>query len=722
MKLITKSTVLFLIFSTFLYAQEYSLSGTVADEAGNPLIGANVTLNKTLIGASTNSKGKFQLNNIHTGDYSLTVSMVGYSEYNINLLVDRNIYDLNIQLKPTTYQSDQVVVTAGKYEQNLRDLPVSALVVQSEEIIKKNYLTFDEALRDMPGVSVTLDQVSIRGSSGYSRGAGTRVMVALDGIPLYTGDSGEIIWEIIPIKDIERVEVIKGASSALYGSTALGGVINVISKNVTSEPLTYVNTYFGAYTDPSHNEWKWADDLLSFYGVTLSHSQSFGNLGVSASLSKFQNSGYRQNDLDERYAGYLKLNYRFDESNALNFFASGYLRKRETFNFWKDIENALSPPDSDVGDEQPSDRFMFGLSFDHVFSPDFSLSFRPSVYRTFWKDQTESANKSKSYLYRTEVRGKYKISESLNFVGGVEGILSEANSNIFGDNNAVNFGVFSQLDYKFIEPLTFTFGARYDFSKLSSMDPESAVSPKAGVNYKLSESTVLRTSFGYGFRAPSLAEAFTSTVASGISVKPNSNIKSESNYSFEFGINHLFAQNFFVDLALFQTEYFDLIEPRIDPADTKVVFDNVTRARIQGAELNSSVGFFNNHLNLDFGYVYLWARDTQNEKSLKYRSRHNFMVSAEYNYYLFSLGVDFRYSSKVEQIDFELVEFGLVPDGDKRVDIKVLDLRFDANLFQAGLPGRVFVNVKNALNYNYVEMIGNIQPIRNYSINLELMF
>jgi iron complex outermembrane receptor protein len=569
---------------------------------------------------------------------------------------------------------------------------------------------------------MTLDQVSIRGSSGYSRGAGSRVLVAFDGIPMYTGDSGEIIWEVIPSYEIERVEIIKGAASALYGSSAIGGVVNIISKSVTSNPVTFIKTYYGFYDYPSYSEWDWSEEVRPYNGLSISHSQKFGRLGVSGSFYRFEDFGYRQNDYDKRIGGYLKLNYEISKNAKVNLWGTGYNRNRETFNFWKDINNTLSPPDDDLGDTQPSDRQIFGASYEQVVSDQFQFSIKPSLYRTHWEDETISNNNSDTYLYRTELLTEYIPDSTNHLVTGIEFQSGTVESNIFGNNSSLSLGAFSQFEYNFQIPLIATIGIRYDYSKLEGLNSESSFSPKLGLNYQFNETIILRGSAGTGFRAPTLAEAYTSTSASGIVVKPNPNIKSENSLSFELGSTFNLSPTVNIDLAIFHNEYYDLIEPRIDPIDATVIFDNVTRARIQGIELSSSINIIPQFLSLNLGYNYLWARDTEQKKALRYRHRHSGIASIDFNYGALNIGTDFRYASRAEQIDFELVDFGLVPNGDQRANIKILDVRAGFNMFSYGLPGRVFINVNNILNYNYVEMIGNVAPIRNYSVSLELLF
>jgi outer membrane receptor protein involved in Fe transport len=262
---------------------------------------------------------------------------------------------------------------------------------------------------------------------------------------------------------------------------------------------------------------------------------------------------------------------------------------------------------------------------------------------------------------------------------------------------------------------------RYDFSKLEKLESSQSFSPKLGITYELSERTFIRGLISQGFRAPTLAEAFTSTTSAGLTIKPNPYIEPETSYSFEMGGNHIFNDNLTLDLSLFDNEYFDMIEPGFDPKDGQVFFNNVTRARILGAEFTSNMSFLTN-LNLNLGYIYLWPRDIEKERTLNYRSRHALLVGIDYVGSSYQLGLNFRYMSRFENIDEELVDLGVIPDGEERVEVYVLDINAGVNLFQYNIPARFFFNIKNLLNYNYVELIGNIAPIRYYSLNLEFIF
>jgi outer membrane receptor protein involved in Fe transport len=163
-----------------------------------------------------------------------------------------------------------------------------------------------------------------------------------------------------------------------------------------------------------------------------------------------------------------------------------------------------------------------------------------------------------------------------------------------------------------------------------------------------------------------------------------------------------------------------MIEPGIDPFDGQAVFENVLRARIQGFETSTIVEIFPKQLTLTFNYTYIWARDLENNIALKYRPRHLFYASLDFSEWNFDFGIDFRYWSKVEEIDDELVDLGIVRDGEQGVPVYVTDFRAGYNLMFAGLPLRLFINVKNLFNYNYIELIGNIRKIRSYSFGFNL--
>jgi len=269
--------------------------------------------------------------------------------------------------------------------------------------------------------------------------------------------------------------------------------------------------------------------------------------------------------------------------------------------------------------------------------------------------------------------------------------------------------------------LRFILGGRYDVQRLEGAESVGQFNPKFGLTYNPLETTTIRFAIGRGFRAPSVAEVFTTTEASGLVVLPNPNLLPERSWSFEVGGAHIINDNLFVDLSLFRNEFWDLIEPTFDQSGN-VRFQNVTRARIQGFELSIQANLFKRMLTTEIGYTYVYPLDVSKQDILKYRPRHLLYASGKIGNGYLQLGIDFRFMSRVERIDDEFVTLGIISQGDQRVPIYVTDLRVIADWGFAGLPIVSSFHVNNLFGYHYVELIGNIAPIRNYVVTLEAKF
>ena len=152
---------------------------------------------------------------------------IGYQTQTKNIqLTDGETKEFSLTLMPESNQLDDVVISASKYEQKLGDVPVSMAVIKPALIENKATRDAQAIVEQVPGVQINENQVSIRGS-GWSYGAGSRVLVMVDGMPMLAGDANDIKWSAIPLENISQIEILKGASSVLYGSSALNGVINI---------------------------------------------------------------------------------------------------------------------------------------------------------------------------------------------------------------------------------------------------------------------------------------------------------------------------------------------------------------------------------------------------------------------------------------------------------------------------------------------------------------
>lgn len=724
-----KKIIILIILTAFqINAQTKSIKGKVINENAQPIVGANVVIEGTFYGDACDENGFFEIKNIPFGNYILNISAIGYEKRKIKVNIDNNFKPITIILKTSVIETQQIVVSASKFEQKKEDLTVSTTIIQPEFINRKNYKTFDELLRDIPGVQMNLEQVSIRGSSGYSKGVGARVLAALNGIPLYSGDNGDIVWEIIPLSDIERIEIIKGPASSLYGTSAIGGVINIITKPSVKTPITNINSYFGAYDFPKYEIWKWNKSYRTFYGLEITHSNSVQNLGYTISFKKFDNMSYRQNDFSKKYLGYIKLLYQLEGEDYLTFFSDYLNMYRGNFPYWKDSRNALVPTDEYNGNTINSNRIFNGLIYHHKFSDRLKGEFKSSYYYTRFDGYGVEVTTSTANLVRGEFLFNYNLSDKFLLTSGAELSYSNVKSNIFSNTKFYGNAVYLQVEFKGIPKLITTVGLRYDYIKLfpsnspDTIGGKNAITPRAGINYKLTDNLIFRTSIGTGFRAPTPAEVFTTAgVSGGIDVKENPNLKSETSFSFEAGAIYQHSSNLSFDLAFYRTDYNNFIEPNLTK-EGKIQFINLSRARILGFEMITDWNIIPAELKLTLGYNYMWARDIEKKKAMKYRPRNSFNAQLRFTPLPFEFGVDFRYSSKVEEIDFAITEppLALVVDGYKRVPIYVTDISAGYNFFIMNMPSKVYLNAKNIFNYYYIEFIGNIAPLRNISLNLQL--
>ena len=696
-------------------------------EAGTrtPLPGANVLLQGTLRGMATDTDGRFFFGAVPPGSYTLSCSMVGYSRAERPGLVVRESDTLEVELELTSVaiQTAPVVVTASRREQAIQESPVSISVLDAAGLEFRNVLTLDQGLRYIPGVNVTESQVNIRGSSGYSRGAGSRVLMLVDGIPLMTGDVGEVNFEVIPTGEVDRIEVVKVASSALYGSSALGGVINILTKPIPDEPLTAVRLFGGMYAKPSHAEWAWSEKNRGQTGFSLSHSQRIDALAFRLFASGQADDAYRQNDDRRRLNAALKLHYDFDSFSSLTATANFMDQERGSFLYWRNRPNALIPPEEQLGQRIHSTRFYASAVYDRVLSRSLAMSVKGLWFlNRFVSNISEGIDdRSVSNVVRAEVQTIWTPDERHIVTAGVDGNLDRVDANLFGIRSGGGIAAYLQDEFRLFEPLRLTLGARFDYQKLDSLSGSSQLNPKAALVYTPWAGTTFRASLGRGFRTPTVAEAFTSTVAAGILIVPNPNLVPERSLAVEVGVNQVLGDVVLVDGALFQTDFTNLIEAGFNDLG-QGQFQNVTDARIRGAEIGVSVSLVQRHLFLSVNYTYVDPVDRTTGEVLKYRPRHLVYTSATLRLGAFEFGADYRHLSRVEAIDEEFVTLGIIADGDTRVPVNVVDLRARWRPAFLGMPLSVLVNLNNVFQYNDGELIGNLGPPRTLVVTLEAAF
>jgi iron complex outermembrane receptor protein len=721
MKRITFIISLTVLITANIFAQQYGiLKGTVTNKENNqPLPSANILIKGTLIGTHTDYNGNYVIRKIRSGRFTVVVSMIGFRKEEItDVVIETGIEKiLNISMEPAAVQVGQVVVTAGKREQSFAEVPASVSVIDPQTLQRSNAITIDDALRQVSGVSLIESQVSIRGSSGYSKGVGSRTLMLVDGIPLLTGDTGELVFESVPTFNVDRIEVLKGAASALYGSGAMGGVVNVLTKEIPDLPQTYLRLYGGFYDKPYYPEWKWSSKTQFINGFYVSHSQKFSDLKTLFAVSRTEDDGYRQNSRWQRWNFYSKSQYQFTPSKKLHLSLNYLEQRRNNFLYWRNLDSALIPRADQLGDRVISKRFSASSLFTNIVTDRFTYSIKGIWYHTDWRNDVEvMGDRSISNFMDAEVQFNYQMFSEHIFTSGVHGNYNRVRSDIFGRRTGLNTAFYLQDEYKMRDDLRFTLGTRFDYSKLDSLSTQYQINPKLGIAYSYDPLTSLRFSVGRAFRSPSVGEAFTSTTASGITVIPNPKLKPEKSWSFEAGINRIVSENINMDASVFQSDYDNLIEAKFVSPFTGQ-FINVTRARIQGLEVSAKTSFFEKYFLMNLSYTYLKPMDRVENDILRFRSKHLFYVNTVMSYSIMELGIDFRYISRIEQIDKEFAIY--IVDAEERVPTYTVDTHL-STIFKFGdVPLRTSFRINNLLQYNYVELIGNIAPIRIFTLSIE---
>jgi len=141
-------------------------------------------------------------------------------------------------------------ISENKTASRLKNSTISLDIIRPELISNTSPTNIEESINRMSGVQIVDNQPSIRGGGGWSYGAGSRVQVLVDGLPMLSGDAGQPLWTFLPTEGIKNVEVLKGASSVIYGSSALNGVINLKTRSPFSDPFTQVTVSTGVYDLP----------------------------------------------------------------------------------------------------------------------------------------------------------------------------------------------------------------------------------------------------------------------------------------------------------------------------------------------------------------------------------------------------------------------------------------------------------------------------------------
>lgn len=758
----------FLFVSISTASAQQTLKGYVVDaENSLPLVGVHVVTGIVGEGAITDQSGFFQ---IATSSKQLIFKYIGYDSVLLNVSNPTQI--LRIGLLPARQLLDQVVVTGNKSGSSLKELTISLERIPASLVSDKNPIQIDEILEQVPGVQITDGQVSIRGGSGWSYGAGSRVVVLVDGIPMLTGDAGQALWSFIPTENIDQIEVVKGASSVMYGSSALNGIINIRTKWAGSEPKTNVSVFGGGYSQPRNNTWQWSDVLQKTGGVRISDSRQVKNSDLVSHFEVLEDEGYRRGDYDKRIQGGLNYRYRISGNAFLGARANYFRNSSGSFLLWNSYDSAYLPLNGS-NTENVGTRFNFDPFFtiQQKNGNEHRLKFRYFYVRNAVDNgnvNNDQSNSSKWYF------GEYLLNKNWTFKTlsllkmrsglGVTGNFARTESPLFeGVQRASNGAVFAQIEPK-IGPVKFEFGFRYEHFSLNDYTQQKPIF-RTGMNIPLSRSSFAHVSYGEGFRFPTIAESYISTTVGPVTIYPNSALRAETGTNLEIGLTQGVkwkTAKGIVNLAWFDMRYNNMMEftfgqwsgIRTPENNFGIGFKSINTGsvRITGFEYSQelTIPLFKGKLNWMGGLLFTnpvnldpeksWGVDSVNNPLnflttssdtqgyiLKYRSRQIYRSDLTYRIKKYELGVSMRYNSRFDNIDaaFENQLMSILIPGirESRFANDPGDLIVDLRIFyQIRKNLRAGVIISNLFNEERYVRPGDMGPPRLSVFQLRMTF
>lgn len=713
-----------------------------------PLHGVYVIYEKNK-GTNTDQNGNFYFESV-TGSINISFQFIGYRPVKKSIDISSNdTIELNVGLDMEIQEIGQIVVSANRTEQKVAELSVSMDIIKSGDFLKTHITDAQELINKTPGIEVMDGQASIRGGSGFSYGVGSRVLALIDGLPVISPDAGNIKWQFLPLENISQVEIIKGASSVLYGSSALNGIINFRTADATNIPVTQFFAEAGIYDKPKNKNWVWWNSPRVFSTVSFSHLQKIGNTDLGLGINLLTDNGYRKFNDEKLGRISLRLKHHDEKIKGLVYgmnVNSGYTAKRD-FILWEDSEfGALKQDTSSVSllhgsflALDPYLSFVKGGRFKH----DLRIRLQSANNRFPVRDE----NNSDAYSIYSEYQLYYKLSRHFNITVGLSENYSRVVSNFYGNHKGVNTASFTQMEANPVPRLKMVAGLRIELNSLDGKPDKIVPIFRTGINWQAADYTFLRASFGQGYRYPSIAEKYASTTLGSVKIFPNPFVQPESGWNSEVGLKQgilMGKTNGQADLSVFFSQNKNLIEY---PFGAYLDFvtglpslgfraDNVEQSRVYGYELEfvlnrSSRGFTT---TLSGGYTYIYpiefnkVTNKNTEIPLKYRRKHSAKLSLNSSCKKFDLGVTLYIKSKILSIDNVFIN----PTTRESILPGFYDywqthhtgyFLIDGNLgYKINKLLMISLAIKNITNTEYMGRPGDIQPQRNFSLRLSGKF
>ena len=698
-----KALLLFFLIPFSYFSQ---IKGKIVDfETKEKIVAAKLLFsdgNKAL----SDTSGTFQVTETR---FPVTVitSYIGY--VTDTLIIENSSSDILISLKIISSDLGTFVVTAGRRPEKIENLAISMELLKPSLIDNKGISDLEQAVDQAPGVYAMDGQVSIRGGGGFSYGAGSRVLLLWNGIPMISGDAGDAKWNSIPMENASQIEVLKGASSVLYGSGALNGIISLTEREPTTKGETRVKLQSGIYDNPKRASLKWWSKNPTFEQAEVYYGKLYKNFGFTISTNGYSNVGYRDGESENRARLSGTLFYKPEKFKGLKTGVGYnlYYQKVGSFLVWQSDSLGYTPSGgSDTTKAESTLSYSTGarVSVDpYIKYTDKNNNKHQLKTRVYYTDneflRTPSQN-SKAFVYYADYQFQRTWTNGITFTSGATNTKTVVESLLFGDHSSNNGAVYGQYEHKIRKKLDITAGLRFEhfsqdnkkgdsdyyFGKDSTKIPVFPIF-RTAIHYKVAKYTHLRASFGQGVRYPSTAERYTKTSVGSLLVFPNPALKRETGWAVEAGIKQVVKIGNWkglLDVSGFINQYDNMMEftfgfylpdsipPSVNPVKPGYIgkwlgfrAENAEKARISGlefsfssegkignVELQSLIGYtYMNPISLNSDSIYRSTFSDSGTTLLKYRFKHLAKADVQATWKDFSLGFSMRYNSVMSNID-----------------------------------------------------------------------
>ncbi len=703
--------ILFLFIQFFFlgksaWSQSIEFTGFLLDSATKqPIASGNIILKESNKHAVSDVNGHFLFKIVKPGIYTVFFSAMGYSTKQQKLSIQQSIHELKIYLNESVTDFNEVVITASRTDQLLKDVPVLTQIVNTQQIQNTGTTNIADAINStMPGVEFYNEG---RGLTFRVQGLSAKyTLFLLDGERFAGENRDNIDYSRLNTSNIDKVEIVKGASSSLYGSSAIGGVVNII----THTPVKpFESNIYGRYS--KYNELETGANV----GFKKNNFTSFTD------FVRKQSSGYDLTPATpdlytvepyEIYSVFQKFNYDITPKISLNLHGSYFSRERF---------------DVAVINKHPLYvDFSGGLGSKFKINERFSLtgSFYGDDYKSY--DILERLNNEKRKNYdNTQMTGRligeyhlkpHKLFKEQNIIGGIEYFSDKMYAERIQDSSKQNhnYVFFMQDEMKMNKRWSSVIGFRTDIH--SEFGP--SFSPKASLMYTVGK-FVFRGTYGYGFRVPSIKERYYDFDLGFIAFQGNKDLKPErsqyASLSTEIQTNRVDYS-----INIYNTHLKDMIlEMPIAGTDHTFSYVNFSKVNIFGID-NMIRHKIIRKLILTIGYSFTYALDMNTHKELIGISKHTGIGGIEYSKrfkkYQFRLAFNGKYYSQKTYQDY--ADNSLVFVNVTYPDYSIWKL-VTIHEFLNG-AARVTVGIDNLFNYHKTSDLINIDPGRRVFCQLNL--